>query len=297
MQTLPSTRQLQYFLALEEHGHFGRAADACAVSQSAFSHAIRELESSLGVQLVDRTRRAVTITATGREVAAQARTCVREIEALLELTRSRGAPLSGPLMLGAIPTIAPFLLPRLLPELRREHPELEIFLREDKTSAVYDELMEGKLDLLLVALPWPMRNTEQLVLFRDRFHLACSNATRLIDPERFPAGRLPENSVLLLDDGHCLREHALSACKVANLESINQFSASSVLTLLEMIEADLGISFLPEMALAAGALKGRRIETRPMPDNSYRDIGLAWRKGSRRGEEFRAIGEIIRSLA
>ncbi len=290
---LPSTRQLRYFAALAEHGHFGRAAAACFVSQSAFSIAIRELESLLGIRLVDRTNRRVTITALGQEVATQARLCLMDIEALVALAHTEGSPLAGPLRLGVIPTIAPFLLPRVLPRLRKALPKLKLFLHEGTTAEIHGRLMQGELDLLLLALPYDLDNVEVQPLFRDAFRLACVRGTKLVNPERYSYSRLDREAVLLLEEGHCLREHAISACRLKASEKISPFAASSLLTLVEMVDADLGITFLPEMADGSALLKGTRVGTYPLPERSYREIGLAWRQGSARGAEFRKLGEFF----
>jgi LysR family hydrogen peroxide-inducible transcriptional activator len=294
---LPTVKQLRYFIALEEHEHFGRAAEACFVSQSAFSVAIRELESVLGVRLVDRTNRKVTVNQLGRDVATQARLCIRDLEALVEIAHGNRDVLAGPLRLGVIPTIAPFLLPKLLPELRKAYPQMQLLLREEQTQRIYDKLMDGELDLILLALPYEMRNVQVMRLFKDRFRLACRAGTKRVDPENYRFNRLNAESVLLLEDGHCLRDHAISACRIRNLEKVSRFSASSLLTLVEMVDADLGITYLPEMAEGSSILAGTRVRTYPMREDAYRHIGLAWRKGSGRAREFRLLGELIRDHA
>lgn len=293
---LPSTRQLRYFAALAEHRHFGRAAAACFVSQSAFSLAIRELETLLGVRLVDRTNRRVTITALGQEVATQARLCLRDLEGLVELAQTERSPLAGPLRLGVIPTIAPFLLPRVLPRLRKALPKLRLFLHEGTTAEIHHKLLKGELDVLLLALPFELANAEVQALFRDGFRLACRRDTRLVDPRNYSYSRLDRDAILLLDDGHCLREHAIAACRLKNAEKVSPFAASSLLTLIEMVDADLGVTFLPEMAAGSALLKGTRVETYPLAERSYREIGLAWRQGSTRGAEFRQLGELLLRL-
>jgi len=215
MSGLPSIRQLQYFLALEEHEHFGHAAAACFVSQSAFSHAIRELEQTLGLRLVDRNNRSVTITNAGRDIAVQARLALQDVKSLVELARTRSNPLSGPLVMGAIPTIAPFLLPRVLPKLRELHPELQLYLREAKTETICGGLQDGSLDVILLALPWDMHNARVMHLFDDSFYLACHAHTELIDPEHFAMNRLSASSVMLLEDVDALELRFL-----ADLESL-----------------------------------------------------------------------------
>jgi len=293
----PTLKQLTYFLALTDTEHFGRAADQCFVSQSAFSNAIRELETNLGSQLVDRTNRNVTITATGQEVAVQARLVLRDVESLIEIARGQNEPLTGELRLGVIPTIAPFLLPTALPRLREAHPNLELLLAEDQTERIYRRLMDGELDVLLLALPWQLQGVEELPLFKDAFCLACRDGTTRVDPENYRFNRLDSDSILLLEDGHCLREHALAACKLRNTQKIRRFGASSLLTLIEMVDADLGVTFLPEMARGSAFLRNTRVKLWPMGERSYRTIGLVWRKGSRRAAEFKLLGEFLQPRA
>lgn len=290
---LPSTKQLRYFVSLVEHGHFGRAADASFVSQSAFSNAIRELETLLDAQLVDRTNRNVTITALGQQVAVQARLCLQDIQALVEMAGGQHKPLTGELRLGVIPTIAPFMLPKALPQLRRAYPDLKLYLIEDQTQRIVERMMDGELDVLLLALPFAIRGADELPLFKDRFCLAYREGTSRVDPEKYRFSRLDADSVLLLEDGHCLRDHALAACKIRNSEKVRSFNASSLLTLVEMVDADLGISFLPEMAKGSSLLRNTRVKLKTLEASSYRTIGLAWRKGSRRVEEFELLGEFL----
>ncbi len=289
----PTLKQLRYFVALTETGHFGRAADACFVSQSAFSSAIAELEEVLGAQLVDRTRRSVTITALGRQVAVQARLALQDVETLVEMARGEQEPLTGELRLGVIPTIAPFMLPKLLPKLRRKYPKLDLYLIEDQTRRIYERLMDGELDAILLALPWEMTGADVAPLFRDRFCLAYREGTARVDPDNYRFNRLSADSILLLEDGHCLRDHALAACRIRNTQKVRPFAASSLLTLVEMVDADLGITFLPEMARGSTLLGMTRVQLADLDENSYRTIGLAWRKGSRRADEFRMLGEFL----
>lgn len=290
----PTIRQLRYFVALCEEGHFGRAAARSFVSQSAFSTAIQDLESLLGTQLVDRTRRQVTITSVGQDVETQARLCLRDVESVVEIAGKRKRPLTGPLRLGVIPTIAPFLLPGLLPGLRRKFSGLKLFLVEDQTKDLHARLLDGEIDLMLLALPYDLRSTETMSLFRDKFCLAIREGSSIANPENYRFNRLQSDSILLLEDGHCLRDHALDACRVRDTEKVSRFAASSLLTLIEMIDADLGISFLPEMARGSTLLRNTRVRMHKLPDRSYREIGLAWRKGSGRAEEFRALGDYVR---
>ena len=294
MMRSPTLKQLRYFLALCEEKHFGRAAERSFVSQSAFSNAIQELEAVLSTQLVDRTNRRVTITANGQDVATQARLVLRDVESLVEIAQGDNDPLCGELRLGVIPTIAPFVLPSILPKIRKAFPKLQLYLIEDQTQRIYERLMDGELDLLLLALPWAMHGVEEQVLFRDDFCLAYRQGTNRVDPENYRFNRLDADSVLLLEDGHCLRDHALAACKIRDTEKVRRFGASSLLTLIEMIDADLGISFLPEMARGSSLLRNTRVRLQSLSDKSYRNIGMVWRKGSSRVDEFQMLGEFVR---
>ena len=293
---LPTIKQLQYFIALETHQHFGHAAASCFISQSAFSVAIKELESYLGIQLVDRTNKRVTITKTGRDIAMQARLCVQNIEYLTEIAKSNQQPLAGKLSLGIIPTIAPFILPKLMPALAVRYPDLTLYLREDTTQSIHKYLLSGELDIILIALPYRLSSVEIMPLFEDKFLLACNKNSNIIQPDQYDINHLPPESILLLEDGHCLRDHALSACHIKNQESVSRFSASSLLTLIGMVDADIGITYLTEMSLGSTLLHNTNVATYPLPNARCRKIGLAWRKGSARFEEFKLLGQLIQSL-
>ena len=290
---LPTTKQLQYFVSLVKHQHFGKAADACYVSQPAFSVAIRELEACLDVQLVDRDNKNVVITSVGHAIAEQAQKVLIELQGLHEIASFSQGEMRGRLSLGVIPTIAPFLLPKFMPKLRKAFPNLQLVLHEGMSEELYVMLLQGSLDLLLLALPYEMRGVETVTLFKDPFHIAYNKKTRLLDPDEYQLDKLPDHSILLLQDGHCLRGHSLSACKISNQAKLSPISASSLLTLVQMIDSDMGVSYLPEMALASWMLANTQIATHTMSADSYREIGLAWRKGSNRENDFRLFGEFI----
>lgn len=293
---LPTVKQLRYFVALSEHKHFGRAAESCFVSQSAFSIAIQELEALLKVQLVDRTNKRVTITRIGEDIAVQARLSLRDLETVVDIARAQREPLAGALRMGVIPTIAPFLLPKLLPALRKRFPRLELLLKEDLTQRLYAALLAGDIDLMLYAEPYDLSGVTTQALFDDRFVLAYHEGTRLVDPNHYRYSRLDAASVLLLEDGHCLRDHAISACRIRDFAKVRPFTATSLLTLIQMVDSDLGVTFLPEMAVGSSLLRGTRVKTTDIKEKSHRTIALAWRKGSARGDEFRQLGEFITDL-
>ena len=295
MVNLPTVKQLRYLIALEKHLHFGKAAEACFVTQSAFSVAIKELENTLNTSLVDRTNRSVVFTSTGTLVAQQARLAIFDLEGIIDITKSSQEPLSGPLKMGVIPTIAPFLLPRLLPAIRKQYPKLELYLKEEQTNRIHQLLLDGELDILLLALPVDLINTESVSIFNDPFKLAYRKGTKLIDPENFSPNKLNKESILLLEDGHCLRDHAMSACSLRKKDKISKFSASSLYSLIQMVDSDLGITFVPKMAVDSGLLKQTKVATSELKEKSYREIGLMWRKSSVRKAEFNLLADVIRN--
>ena len=297
MINLPTVKQLRYLIALEKHLHFGKAAESCFVTQSAFSVAIKELESILNTSLVDRTNRSVVFTSTGTLVAQQARLAIFDLEGIIDIAKSNQEPLSGPLKMGVIPTIAPFLLPRILPTIRKRYPKLELYLKEEQTQRIHQMLLDGDLDILLLALPMNLINTESLSIFNDPFKLAYRKGTELIDPDNFSPNKLNKESILLLEDGHCLRDHAMSACNLGKIEKISKFSASSLHSLIQMVDSDLGITFVPQMAVDSGLLKQTKVATADLKEKSYREIGLVWRKSSVRKTEFNLLADVIRDCA
>ena len=291
----PTIKQLQCLIMLDEYKHFGQAAKACHISQSAFSTAIKELENKLRVQLVDRTNKQVVFTDIGLSIVRQARLCTSELDSLMQLASGSQEPLSGKITLGVIPSIAPFVLPEFMPKLLREHPNLQLYLREDKTHVVHEQLLAGKLDVILVALPFDLKGVESITLFEDAFLLAYHHHSQWFqgDMDAFDIQKLPKESLLLLDDGHCLRDHALEACQLHSLEQISRFAATSLQTLLQMVASDLGVTFIPEMAKDSLMVKDSRISLLKLPQHMHRQIGLAWRKGSARADEFRLLGDIL----
>ena len=229
---LPTLKQLQYLVALHEHGHFGRAADASFVSQSTLSAGLRELESLLGVTLVERTRRVVRFTPLGNQVVAKAHRLLREAEELSELVQSHGAPLSGELRMSVIPTIAPFLLPRILPRLRSERPLLKLFLREEPSSAAIESLHHGRADCVLLALPFATGEVEVEHLFNDPLYVAFPKDDPRDPPEFVSPALIDETRLLLLEDGHCLKEHALAACNRPEMRASATMIGTSLHTLV-----------------------------------------------------------------
>jgi LysR family hydrogen peroxide-inducible transcriptional activator len=293
MSTLPTLRQLQFLIALAEHGSFSRAAEAVFVTQPTLSAAIKELEMTLGSVLVERGARGAVLTPAGEAVLERARRVMAEAEDLVIAAQAAGEPLSGPFKLGVIPTIAPFLLPRVLPALRTQYPRLEIFLREDLTERLFDALRERRLDAALVALPYEASMIETRSIWSDEFLFACTPGHRLSGTGSLDPDDLAEEPLLLLEDGHCLRDHALAACSTGTARS--DFAATSLHTLVHMVKSGLGATLLPRMAVDAGLVDRMELDVRPFePPVAGREIGMAWRKGSARADEAIQLGEAIR---
>ena len=293
---LPSLKQLRYLVALEEHRHFGRAATACFVSQSTLSAGLKELEAALDSALVERDNRTVVFTAVGLEVAQRARRVLREAEELAELAAKGREPLSGRLRLGVIPTIAPYLLPRTLPYLRKAYPKLQLYLTEDLTGRLLTVLQDGTLDLVLIALPYHAGEVETLPLFKDGFQLVTRKDNPLAQKKTVALADLKDANLLLLAEGHCLRDHALAACRLPHADS--GFASASLNTLVEMVAGGLGITLLPDMAVPAHVPKSGELVARPFDrGGTGRQIGLAWRTTSGRAEEFREFGAALTKAA
>jgi LysR family hydrogen peroxide-inducible transcriptional activator len=292
---LPTLKQLRYLTALDEHQHFGRAAAACFVSQSTLSAGLQELETLLATSLVERSNRSVVFTPLGREIVARARIVLREAQELAELAAAAKDPLSGSLRLGVIPTVAPFLLPKVLPKLRKAYPKLKLYLTEDLTQRLVDDLHEGTLDCVLLALPVETGEAEQMLLFDDPFELVVRRDDPLAQKAKVTTADLQDAPLLLLTDGHCLRDHALDACHLGRRPAGTDVTATSLHTLVEMAANGLGVTLIPDMALKAKLLKGSELVARPLAGGKPgRRIGLIWRKTSAREKEFRLLGNVVK---
>jgi LysR family transcriptional regulator, hydrogen peroxide-inducible genes activator len=292
-----SLRQLRYLEALAASLHFGRAAETCAVSQPALSMQIKELEEELRVSLVERRKSGVELTEQGQEIVRRGRTILASVRDMVDYARHQEQVLTGTLRLGAIPSIAPYLLPTALPELQRRYPELHLQLRETITETLVKELVGGDLDLLLIALPIDDPEVETTYLFDDRFVLAArageDRRQRTATPDMLAHERL-----LLLEEGHCLRDQALSFCRLVTPEARESFGASSLATIVQMVAHGYGITLLPEMAISSEVHHRDDIclshFAKPEPK---REIGLAWRKTSPRKADFDAFATLLRELA
>lgn len=293
---LPTLKQLQYLVALHEHGHFGRAAEASFVSQSTLSAGIRELESLLGITLVERSRRVVRFTALGNQVVAKAHRVLREAEELADLVQAAGKPLAGQLRMSVIPTIAPFLLPRFLPRLRRERPDLALLLREETSQAAVESLHHGRVDCVLLALPFATGEVDKAHIAHDAIFVAFPRNDPRDPPDIVPPSMIDEGRLLLLEDGHCLKDHALAACNRPEMRASAAMIGTSLHTLVQMVDNGLGLTMLPQMAVDAGILSGTEVVARPLKSReATREIALIWRRNSPRAADFELLAEELRA--
>ncbi|MEM7327988.1 MAG: hydrogen peroxide-inducible genes activator [Pseudomonadota bacterium] len=292
---LPTLRQLEFLCAVADQGSFSKAAESCHVTQPTLSAAIKEVEGLLGVQLIEREARGASLTQAGEAAVERARLILSSAADLVSAARQAGAPLTGPFRLGAIPTIAPFLLPRTLKALRQAHPNLKLYLREDQTERLLDALKARTLDAALIALPWTASGIETMELGDDEFMLVAPSGHSLTEQGSLRSTDLVEEDVLLLEDGHCLRDHALSVCRLPSKRNGADVTATSLPTLVHMVAGGLGVSLLPKLAIDAGVTSGADVELRAFETPMIgRRIGIAWRTGSPRAEEAQMIGEIVR---
>jgi LysR family hydrogen peroxide-inducible transcriptional activator len=290
----PTLKQLKYLCAVAEQLHFGRAARACYVSQSSLSAAIAELEAHLGVVLLERNSKRVLLTEVGAAVVARSHQILNAVDDLAALCEQSAPPLSGRMRLGVIPTIAPFLLPRLLNRLRMEHPQFQLFIREDLSHHLVDALHQGDLDLLLLAIPFAAEGVQSMHLFYDEFVLAYPAGHPLGKARSLHTRSLAGQDLLLLEEGHCLRGHALAACHLSSASLSVPYQATSLNTLVQMVANGIGITLLPGMALETPILAGTDVQTRRFDDaDVQRSIGLMWRRQAARADEFRLLGEFI----
>jgi LysR family hydrogen peroxide-inducible transcriptional activator len=294
MTPLPSLRQLRYLVSLAEHLNFRAAAQASFVTQSTLSAGLKELEATLAIKLVERDTRNVRLTEAGEEIARRARSLLAQAEDLAEAARTAGEPMTGKLRLGVIPTIAPFILPRILPELRKRHARLKLYLREDLTERVLERLRSGDLDLALIALPYETGELSLRELGRDEFWFVSQAGDPLAKEKAVAVEALDPRDVVLLEEGHCLRDHAVRACGRHEPWSESVVEATSLTTLLQMVEGGLGVTLLPEIAIKAGILDGTRLIARPFSRKvPARVLAIAARPTSGRLAEMELLAKLI----
>jgi LysR family hydrogen peroxide-inducible transcriptional activator len=297
---LPSPQQLRYLVALAESQHFGRAAQVCAVTQSTLSAGILALERQLDTQILDREAgKHVVFTQLGRELVQRARAALTALEAVSEAALASREPMSGPLRLGLIPTIGPFVLPAVMERLREAFPKLRLFLREDTTARLVDRLEANRLDVLLLALPCVCASASVASVAQDEFLLAMPEGHPLAVHRRVPIAALATERLLLLEDGHCLRDQALSVCGLlaGDRREPDEFAATSLHTLVQMVAGGLGVTLLPRLAIASGLVDGVKVVLRPLAaSGAWRTLGLAWRPGAPRSADYAALVPMLSAV-
>ena len=297
MSTLPSLRQLRYLVSLSDHLNFTRAAAACFVTQSTLSAGLKELEETLDAHLVERDRQSVLVTPLGAEVVARARALLAAAEDLAQIAAAAVAPMTGLIRLGVIPTVAPFLLPRIMPVLRRRFPRLKLALREDQTSSLLSRLENGQLDFALIALPYETGMFLVHPLFDDPLCLVAAAEDPVLLSKRLTLSAALANRLILLEEGHCLRQHTLAACAKQPAKNDSSIEATSLLTLVQMAESGMGIAVLPDMAVRSGLLKRTGLTVRPLGSPApHRTIALVGRRSTTRREEFENLAELVTEL-
>jgi LysR family hydrogen peroxide-inducible transcriptional activator len=297
MIPLPSPQQLRYLTALAESRHFGRAAQTCAVTQSTLSAGILTLERQLDAAILDRgAGKHVVFTPLGLELVERAGSALAALEAVADTAAAARTPMSGPLRLGVIPTVGPFLLPRLMPVLRGSFPRLRLYLREDTTARLVERLVANRLDMLLLALPCDCGGADWQAVARDEFLVALPSGHRLASQEQVPVTALAGERLLLLEDGHCLRDQALAVCGLlaGDREGQDGFAATSLHTLVQMVAGGLGVTLLPRISVNAGIIDGTGVVLRPLAAaGAWRTLGLAWRPNAPRASEYRALVPLL----
>ena len=295
MASLPTIKQLRYLIAISETLNFTRAAEVCFVGQSTLSAGLKELEDSLGVQLVERDKHSVSLTPIGQGVVERAQRLIVQADDLVDFVEGSAGAMMGVIKLGVIPTIAPFLLPSFLPKMREQFPDLKIVLREDLTANLIDKLNRHELDFALIALPYDTKGFLMKELFNDEFWLiGKEDDPNLKNKEIQLTNRLTDR-ILLLEEGNCLRDHTLAACKKTEIASQNGIEATSLLTLVQMVEYGLGMALIPEMAIKSGLLKNTHLIARPLTAPApNRKIALIARSSTARIKEFNALVKVIK---
>lgn len=300
MAVPPTLRQLRFLVALSDQLHFGKAADACFVTQSTLSSGIKDMEDQLGAQLVERTKRKVMMTPLGARMVVKARAVLADVDSLTRMAEEAAQPFVGDLTFGVIPTIGPYVLPGFMAAARKKYPDLRLYLKEEQTDRLLAEITKGDVDVGLLAFPIDIPDTldSEIVGF-DEFSFACAKGHPMAVADEIPRSAITGEDLLLLEDGHCLRDHALGACSANAAQKArgNTFQATSLPTLIQMVEAGLGFTLVPNMAVKSGAIDKRRICVRPISGKAPgRSLGLVWRSTDHRADEFQALAEMLREL-
>ena len=293
---LPNLKHLYYFTVLHKEQHFLRAAEKCNVSQSTLSAAIQNLEETIGQQLLEREHKTFVFTDFGEALVERSKLLLSQTQEWMTFAQSSGDWQSGVLKLGVIPTIAPFIFESLINVVQDGLPNIDLKLVEDTTDNLMEKLIDGELDLLVLALPMTTAGCKQLLIGQDPFHLIAHKEKAKLLPENVEIDALPNDSIFLLQKEHCLTEHAVSACGLAHKAQVSSLTASSLHTLVSLVNSQMGYTFLPSMALNKGVLAGTEVIALPTFDEAARDIGLVWRNGTTRVQLFRYVAKLLAPL-
>ncbi|MBF0622252.1 MAG: LysR family transcriptional regulator [Magnetococcales bacterium] len=297
MMILPTLRQFQYLVTVVETCHFGQAAKRCHASQSSLSTGIQELENLIGAPLLERTKRSVKPTLLGEEIAKRAREILTMSQEIMVLSKIAAQPLSSALRLGTIPTIGPFLLPTILPAVRKQFPALQLLLREDQSATLVKAVDDGSLDVAILAFPYEVGRLNQALIYEENFLVGMPTDHPLTANDVISTGDFEPEELLLLEEGHCLRDHVLAVCHLEQLQKDRTFQGTSLYTLIQMVAGKQGITFIPEMALNTTAIPKTEITLRPFAEpGPHRKIGLIWRKSFPRQDEIETLLLFLRTV-
>jgi LysR family hydrogen peroxide-inducible transcriptional activator len=296
MNKLPTLKQLQHLITLFDYQHFGKAAEACFISQSTMSASIAQLEELLGVQLLERGPKAFIFTSLGENIVERSRKLMENAQDLMDYVHNDGKPMHGVIRLGCIPTIAPFMMGDLLLNCNKMYPALKLLIREDTTDNLLHSLETGQIDTIILALPYSTINVHTEILCQDPFHLIYprSLADKIEEKE---LNSWPDECIFLLGKEHCLTQHTLQACSLKNSKKINPFFASSLHTLTQMVSSGLGVTFLPQLAIKSGILANSGLSDLYLPNNTaHREIGMAWRFTSHKQDNYLLLADLVKTV-
>lgn len=295
MKRLPTLKQLQHLVALFDSQHFGKAAEACFISQSTMSASIVQLEEILGVQLLERGYKTFIFTPLGEGIVQKSRALIENAQELMDYVKNEGKPMQGVLRLGCIPTIAPFMVSALVSHCQKTYPKLKLLIREDTTDNLLHSLEVGAIDIIILALPYPTKNLHIQTLCQDPFRLVLPVAW-LDKIEGKEIDLWPDECIFFLEKEHCLTGHTLQACALKNSKKINPFFASSLHTLMQMVISELGVAIFPQLAINSGILAGSNLITHSLSPNAYREIGMAWRTTSYKQDSYQLFADLVKTV-
>lgn len=295
MNRLPTLKQLQHLVSLFDHQHFGKAAEACFISQSTISASIVQLEEILGAQLLERRHKTFIFTALGESIVQKSRALIENAQEIMDYARNEGKPMHGVLRLGCIPTIAPFIMSALVSLCHKTYPDLKLLIREDTTHNLLHSIERGEIDIIILALPYPTTGLHTQILCQDPFRLVLP-ITWVDKIEGKAIDLWPDECIFFLEEEHCLTGHTLQACALKNSKKINPFFASSLHTLMQMVISELGVTIFPQLAINSGILAGSNLITHSLPPNAYRQIGMVWRTTSHKQESYQLFADLVKTV-